>query len=207
MYRCVEGLGSSPTQKHLGVLADSKLNASQQCALVAQKAYRALWCTRPSTATGQGEQLSCSALWGLTSHCVWVPQHKDITLLEGVQRRLQRWGRVCRARCVRRGWGPLVRGHGTGCPGQWAQPRPASVQGNTLRLRVCFLSAPVWERSWILVGPFQLGTFYDSMFYVDEDKGIWRQTGYLWLGGVVCKCGDGPCFGPEQCRYFVLDGT
>lgn len=62
MYRCVEGLGSSPTQKHLGVLADSKLNASQQCALVAQKAYRALWCTRPSTATGQGEQLSCSAL-------------------------------------------------------------------------------------------------------------------------------------------------
>jgi len=43
----------------------TELNRSQQCALAAQRA-NALGCPRPSTATGQGEGLSSSALCGLT---------------------------------------------------------------------------------------------------------------------------------------------
>lgn len=57
-----ERLESSPTERDLGILADSKLNISQQCILTAQRANCTLECTGPSTATGRGEGLSCSAL-------------------------------------------------------------------------------------------------------------------------------------------------
>ena len=61
MYRLGdERLNSSPMERNLEVLTDGKLYVSQQCALASKGANCALGCTRPSTATRKGEQLSCS---------------------------------------------------------------------------------------------------------------------------------------------------
>jgi len=72
---------------------DEKLDMSQQCALVAQKASHILGCTKSSMASMSREVILplCSAL--VRPHlesCVqlWSPQHKkDMELLEQVQRR------------------------------------------------------------------------------------------------------------------------
>ena len=64
-------------ERHLGILAESKLNMSQQCALGPNQT---LGCLRPSTATGREEGLSslCYAVRPHLQHWVqvWVPRCK-----------------------------------------------------------------------------------------------------------------------------------
>jgi len=88
-----ETLESSPAERELGIMANSKLNMSQQCAQTTRKGNHILGCIKHGVPASWGKWLSFSTLLVLCAVLGPTVQkgHKTISCIKGG---LQRWWKV-----------------------------------------------------------------------------------------------------------------